>query len=333
MRVVALLSAWVLAWAPGLCRGEVRFVDTEVDLGEVRAGIRLNRELALLNDGADEATILEVRGSCGCLAASVEPAVLAPGGQGRLLVRLNTLGEGAGPHAWKASVRYRQGGQVKDVEMTLRARIISEITVQPASLTLVTQGGKSQSVVLTDHRPQPMKIKSVATTASFLKGTLLGQGQDTRGNWTAKIALDIGPDVPSGRHDQVLSIYSDDPLYGELRVPVVVIKATAAASVTADPPSVRFSRDGQTTSRMVRLRPASGHTIQIEKVDVDDPALTCKWASGPERDVFLRIQADFSHVGAVPRRTVVNVHLTAPAHEVLTIPVLFESDERETAER
>lgn len=312
------------------CRAELRLEFAAVDLGEIRAGLRWDRELVLTNTGADVAVIQEVRGSCGCLAGRVEPTAIAPGSQARLSVRLNTLGEGAGPHSWKASVRYQQAGETRQVEATFRASIVTEITVQPASLALISEGGISQSVVLTDYRLQPMKVMNVGSTARFLKTRLLDQGKDAGGQWTAKIGIDLDQDIPAGRHDEVLSIYTDDALYSELRVPVVIFKNPPASKVTLSPSSVCFSRNEQTSSRMVRLRGVKD--IRIEKIESQNPALACNWVSGPNDEAFIKIRADVSRLKG-SRQASVQVYLAAPATEVLTIPVLLEAGERETAER
>lgn len=319
--ILAALSVMNLSDA----QADLRFKDAEVDLGEVRAGRRLTPELALVNDGDEDVAILEAGASCGCLAPRVEPRVLAPRGNGRLHLQVNTLGQGAGTHFWKAWIRYRQGNIVTEAEVRLRARIVTEITVQPASLTLVSEGGLTQQIVVTDHRAQPMKITQVSTSAPFLKSWLLEQGKDSQGRWAAKIHLEVTRDVPAGRHAEALAIYADDPLYGEMRVPVTVVKVPAK-KVTISPPLVRFASSKVISSRMVRIHGADGQAIQVEKTEADHPGVSCKWASDPEGDVFLKIQVDPVRLPEGLEKSIVHVHLTAPTREVLTIPVLIGDD-------
>lgn len=321
-----LFSALMIVTASA--RAELSLEQVGINLGEVRAGIRLRREVALLNHGEMAVEILEVRGSCGCVAPRVEPKTLPPQARGVLHLSINTLGEGAGPHAWKVAIRYRQGEHVNELELPMRAHIITEITVQPASMTLVTEGGLTQTVVVTDLRSRPLKITGVATTAEFLKARLVDQGIDACKCWSAKITLEIARELPAGRRVEALAIYTDDPLYGELRVPVTVVKPTASA-VTVDPPSVHFEPASENVSQMVRIRAPDGKAIEIEKVLPAHEALTCRWAKGTGEDAFVKVQVDPARLNGMCRNRV-EVYLSAPVREVITIPVKIGEGERET---
>src|SRR5262245_608534 len=189
-----LVIVLLLEMTASSLRADLRLAEPVVDLGEIRAGVRLTKTVSLVNGPASVAEVVEVRGSCGCVSPRVEPRVLPPGGVASLQLSINTLGEGAGPHAWKVAIRYRQGNEIKDIELSLRAKIITEITIQPASMTLVTEGGLTQTVLLTDLRPAPMKVKQVVASADFLRARLFEQGPDGK-TWTAKILLEVAREL------------------------------------------------------------------------------------------------------------------------------------------
>ncbi len=321
LRLPAIVACTSLT-APSL-RADLRLAERGTDLGEVRGGVRLSKEVALFNDSSSAVEIVEVRGSCGCVSPRIEPRVIRPKGKAALHLSINTLGEGAGPHAWKVAIRYREGENVKEIELPLRAKIITEITIQPASLTLITEGGLTQTLLLTDLRPVPMKIKQVAASANFLKARIAEQGSNTR---TTTIQLEVSRELPPGRHVEALTIYADDPLYGELRVPVTIVRP-AARTVTVEPPEVRLDPARDMPSQLVRIRSRDGQAVQIEKVQPAHDAIRCKSATGVNGDLLVKIEVDDALPPGVSRSRV-EVHLSAPAREIIVIPVLIGMDER-----
>src|SRR6516225_7540896 len=129
-----------------------------VDLGEVKSGLPLAHTFELINDGPDAVEILETRASCGCVAGKVEPRLIQPGQRGSLVLRMHTLGQGAGLHSWKATVSCRQGTVQREITVGISVRLVTEITVQPAALTLITDGDLGQTITLSDRRPAPLKV-------------------------------------------------------------------------------------------------------------------------------------------------------------------------------
>jgi hypothetical protein len=298
----------------------VRIIEPAVDIAEVRAGIVLARTFEVANDGPANAEILEVRGSCGCLKPQCEPRIIAPHGKAKLTLTINTLGQGAGPHSWSARLRYRADGKENDLAAVVSAQVITEVTVQPAELTIIARGTITQLVTLTDIREKHLQMTTVATTTRGLKAHLLGQGHDAQRRWTAKIQLDVTAELEPGRHTETLSLYTDDPSYQQLRVPVTIIK-TSGSSVTAVPEQVVLqAAPGAPASCLVRLRASGTRPVRIARIDTGNPALTCKWAAGPGQDATLRIQLDRSRWNDDLDATV-RIHFESPAGEILPLAV------------
>jgi hypothetical protein len=270
--------------------------------------------------------IIEIRTGCGCLLPRVEPRLLAPGERGRVTVDVNTLGQGSGPHSWKCVLRFRQGANQRERELELRAQLITEVTVQPAFLTLTTQGPRTQEFVLTDTRAQPLTVTAVQTHVNGLRAGILRQGRDEQGREQAAIVLDVSAALPDGRHEDTLDIYTDDPLYGHLQVPVRITKQSPSRLACAPQQLTFAGRPGQPgPARLLRVWSLDQHALDIAKVWADDPALACTWAVGPGmHQATVKVQID-ARGRMLPEQTVVNIETRQPPG-TLRVPVVFEAD-------
>jgi hypothetical protein len=302
----------------------VRVVEPWVDLGEVRAGVRLTRVFDVANDGPESAEIVAVNGSCGCLKPMVEPALIPARGTAKLTMSINTLGQGAGVHSWSARVRYRVKGmedKERELAAAVSARIITEVTVQPAALTIAATGSLTQLVTLTDLRATSLAITAVDTSTAGLQARLLRQGRDPEGRWIGRIQLDVTAALAPGRHSAALSIYTDDPVYRRLEVPVTIIKESAR-SITAIPEAVVLGpAAGESASALVRLHSLNDRAVRISKIETGHPALTFTWAAGPGSDVTLRLHFDPARWTGGDTGATAQIHLDSPMREVLPLPV------------
>jgi hypothetical protein len=291
-----------------------------VDLGEIRAGTVVHPAFVVINDDPAPAQCVGAVASCGCLKPTAEPAVLQPGQKGKIFLHINTLGQASGPHGWSARVRFQGAQGENEVVVGVQARVVTEVSVQPASLTLISDKAMTQDLTLADLRPEPLTITEVKTSSSNLKAHVMAQGRDGAGHWSATIRLEAGPGFSLGRHDESLAIYTRDPLYSLLQVPVTVIRG-AAQTVQAVPAEAALT--GSIPSQLIRLRSSSSEPLRIDKVEADDPALVCRWAAGSDGQATVRVVVGTS----TPRSaSVVRVYLSSPRQEVLTIPVRYESD-------
>ncbi len=81
------LSPEELAKAPAM-----RLEVSEIDLGRIRQGNTMEREIVIRNIGKKELQIRSVQGNCTCVTASVEPKKMKPGEEGKLKFSLSTQG-------------------------------------------------------------------------------------------------------------------------------------------------------------------------------------------------------------------------------------------------
>jgi hypothetical protein len=89
MLFAALLLASCAGGAPDIVLDE-----TEVDLGEVINGEVVTLEVTVRNSGSEALVIEAVTTSCGCTSAEVQPASIAPGSEGLLLIRYDSGAHG-----------------------------------------------------------------------------------------------------------------------------------------------------------------------------------------------------------------------------------------------
>ena len=307
-------------WMGWLGRG-LRFECPCAELGEVRSGLPVRHTFVFHNDGPDPADLLEVRPGCGCLKPDVEPRRFGPGEAGTVPVEVNTLGQAAGPHAWHLTALVRDAGTMREYPLQVTATVVTEVSVQPAALTLFADGAVQHTVTLTDLRAAPLVIQEVRATGGLhaRAGPLL---RGELGYFVSRIELAVPADLTPGRHDEYLLIHTNDPLYRELKVSVTVVKRSRAR-VTATPAEVTLTR---ADPRLIRLRDAEDQPVVIECVTADHAALACSWAPGPEHQATVKVRFDPARGQRGSLAATVTVRLRSPVREEVTVAVRLEGD-------
>jgi hypothetical protein len=221
---VVILIILALLGRAGAARAELRFAAVRADLGEVRSGAKLGHTFTFVNTGPGPVEIVEARPSCGCLRPRLERTRYQPGERGTIPLEVNARGESAGPHIWRLQLLYREGGQAREATLEVAARVITEVTLQPAALTLIAGGPVAQDILLTDLRPRPLTLRQLSTSAPYLQARAGERVRDGLGHWVYRIRLEFSGDCPEGRHDEALILYTDDADYGELRLPITLVR-------------------------------------------------------------------------------------------------------------
>src|SRR5262249_84421 len=291
----ALLAT--LALSPTPVHADLRLPQSRVDLGDLRAGPPLIRRFPLVNDGTNAIEIAEAKASCGCLKPRLANQVLQPGEEGWVEVEVNTLSQPAGPNAWRVDLKYRDGDRPAQVAVLITATLSKEITVEPAALTISTDQALAHEICVTDLRAKPLTITSVQASLPQLHATLQPSCKDADGHAVCIVKLEVAADFPEGRHDEVVSLYTDDPAYPELKVTATTPKR-AKQRLSAAPAEVTLAAaPGQPLpSRIVLIRDSENQTVVVEKVVADHPAVSCRWASGPDTMATVKIQVDSSQL-------------------------------------
>jgi hypothetical protein len=319
---VVLVPILILAVTAGPAVAELHCVPPAADLGEIRSGQPRQYRVELVNGGSQTIEILDVERGCGCLEPRLDRRSVPPGAKATLLVELRTSGQPNGPRSWNLRVRYRDGDATCEELLVLSATIRNEVTVQPSILVLDVRDVLHQEVSVTDLRSPPLKVTAVQASSDAVRAAV-----QSREGGVTKLLLEVrATALAPGSHDTMLNIYTDDPLYSPLQLPLTLSRAgDAAIAIVPAEVKAHVSAAQPVAAALVRLRASDGERIVISSAEADDPGVTCTWAAGPGAGATLKVQVDRRQLSdrAEPRR--VRVRLSGPTAEILTIPVRIEN--------
>ncbi len=322
-----LVSLVLLFWSPAttpVARADLKFAERFLEAGRIRAGQVHEFKFAFTNEGVTPIDLVGVKAGCGCIKASLEPSRVDAGQKGCCLIQLNSLGASQGLNVWQVEINYRRDEQDCKAVLMIRAEAVREIVVQPPELRVHSDGPTTHEFTVSDLRPRGLQIKAVETSAIHLKAALGADAAPLGGRPLRRITLEVGANLPVGQHDGQLAIHTDDPDYPTLFVPIQITRR-ARQRVTATPASVSLvvSASSLTPSRVVTLRDSQGQSLAIERVEADDPAISCRWSTEPGSTAAVKISVDREKLGGKTLHSQVRVLLREPA-ETLVIPVTCE---------
>jgi uncharacterized protein DUF1573 len=305
----SFLAVCTLLTIPAFASAQLRFTKPTADLGELRGSLVYQHRFEFANASASAIEITDIQLGCGCLSPVLDKRVYQPGEKGTLLMHIRTLGQPEGARTWQAQVQYREAGKQHEIGLIVAAKIRNEVTVEPSIVAMLVETTLKQELSVIDHRAFPLKVVNAVASSPAIK---VGVQPSLNG---AKVTLEVsGAALTRGRQNEVLNIYTDDPNYRVLQVPITLAKAERPR-VTASPPHVDFIGAG---SQLVRVRSAEDRVIRIDKIECEHPALKCTWVAGPGNDATLKIAAQSGEM-----QTSVRVHVGST---VLTIPVTLKKD-------
>jgi hypothetical protein len=264
-----LLLSCLLAAPPGLVADATR-----IDRGDVRAGPMLRQTFTITNRLAESVAIAGLDSGCGCLKRSVSKTELKPGETATVSMDLNTLTQPDGPQTWTLKLRYRPASLAKtapdeSLDFQVSAKLAREVSAAPPMLALSTEAGAKASIALVDSRKVPFAIKKLVSSSPFVTAKHTGTG----GKFTIDVTVD--EKLAVGTHDETVMVFTDDALYGELRIPVRIVKR-AKNAVSAYPESLELE-DGR---GIVQFRRADGQPVKIESATCAMAGVTVTASSG-----------------------------------------------------
>jgi len=316
----AAMNTFLLLLLP-VCSGDLTSTTTAIDRGETKAGMPLVQPFTLKNSGTAALTITDITGGCGCLRARASQREIPPGETAHIEVEVNTLTQPVGPNTWKAVVRYRQGETTGELELTLKATIVREVSVEPPVLGLTLQNEATHSITIKDPRTKPLTVIGAAVTSPHLTAKIKSRREGVQ-----QVEVTIRETLPAGKHAEVLVLQTDDPDYREFRVPITIDRAgPGQARATPERLDLRLARDQKTASGIVRLRDPEDRPIIVDRIEADHPVLQTKAVSGPGNQATLRLGVELPADGLGGSATV-RVFLREPQAQMIVIPVSWRRD-------
>jgi hypothetical protein len=305
-----------------LAHADLEFAQTTADAGEVKAGMLLSHEFTFVNRGPEVVEITGIESSCGCMTPRLDRRTFQPGERGSILVEVNTLSPAPGPHTWQIKVTCQSGDEVSNTPLRVTARLVREIVVEPAAVNMIVDGPLQTELRLTDPRSNPLQLQEVHTTMAGLRARLAGSDPDGSGHLVYRIQLLVGGDIAEGRHEDFVSLFTNDPGYQEIKVPVSIVKRPRQR-LSAAPSRIELPLRPGVSSRMVLIRDRDNQEVEVEAVSADNPAISCRWAKGPGTMSSVRIQVDPERIQNSNEGITVRVQVAKPVRQTLLIPLMI----------
>jgi len=260
--------------------------------GDVKAGPPLVHTFELANATAGTVAITKVESACGCLRRALGAETLATGQKTQLTVEVNTLTQPEGQNRWQVAVGYTltaPGGQpeAKELLLQINANLVREVAVSPPQLAFSTAGAADQTITITDKREKPLTVTKAATSSDFVTVEVAQAGGMPRAQG---VVVKLSATAPAGHRDELVVLYTDDPAYPELRVPVRVLKRAAGTVIaTPDAVSARFAPGQTEVSVLVQLRAPDGKAFAIAGAECDRPGVQVKHSTGSAALATVRV--------------------------------------------
>lgn len=293
-RLITLVVLGLGLWAGAPCvRAELICPEPSFNAGHLLAGKPFKHLFALNNQGKEVIHILEAQPSCGCLRPSLSMTILNPGEAITLPIEIHTLTKPKGAHRFSINIRYKEAGEIKELALEVKALIQVEVEVTPAASAIFTDRAITQPFSVKDMRAKPMRI--IAANSSNAQVTFqihpptLNENKESIQIITVFISELLTP----GKHDLWIHLVSDDASYGEMKIPLTIVKRDGKLASAAP---LRLYLEGSVGipfgAKMVRINKAGTEPVKVDKVECSHPAFKCTWAQGPGDDATIRLLLD-----------------------------------------
>ncbi len=323
LKSVPIFAVFVVASvAQSFAWADLRFLERSFNAGEVKSGSPLSHRFRFVNDGPEPVEITDLRASCGCLTPKVPQRTYHSGEEGWVQLDVNTLSQPPGANTWRVQVGYRAGGTAAQTSLELTAQVLIEISVTPAAMTVFADSAISHEIVLADRREKPLSIVEVRASSPKLKAQVTEQFRDVLARWIRKVRVEVTGDCPDGRHEETLTLHTDDSSYRELRVPITIVQRPRQRVIAAlTQVSLQVPAGQAAPSKIVLIRDSENQPVVVENVRADDPAVVIHFAQGPANMATVKISVDRTRLQKGTFRSAVHVEVREPLRQTLTIPV------------
>ena len=318
-RLITLVVLGLGLWAgtPSV-RAELICPEPSFNAGHLLAGKPFNHSFALNNQGKEAIHILEALPSCGCLRPTLSKTILNPGEAITLPIEIHTLTKPKGAHRFSINIRYKEAGEIKELALEVKALIQVEVEVTPAASAIFTDRAIAHTFSVKDMRAKPMRIiaadSSTARVTFQIHPPTLNENKESIQTITVFISELLTP----GKHDLWIHLVSDDASYGEMKIPLSIVKRDGKLASAA--PS-RLYLEGSVGipfgAKMVRINKAGTEPVKVDKVECSHPAFKCTWAQGPGDDATIRLLLDEKKLP--PGETIAELRVLLKGHQTQSV--------------
>jgi hypothetical protein len=229
-----------------------------VDLGPVAPSEEIRAHFDFTNRGKAPLTVTDLVPSCGCLQPQMKKKTYRPGESGNFVVRVQTASENPGLKEYTITIRYTDPAP-REVDVVFRVVLPdNQVTVRPRALAFYQLGEQGpgiapQKIDVTDRRGRHLNITRVECSRDIADVELAEVDFDEAGHWHAQLNVTVPNRLPAGRVEATVHIFTDDPAYRMLRVPLIIEGGSPRKLL--DP----HLQPAGMQERASRLKPPRGH--------------------------------------------------------------------------
>jgi hypothetical protein len=204
---------------PGLA-----FTQYMVNLGPVETKRYVHAQFSFSNTSNVPVVVKELKASCSCLNPRLSKYTFAPGESGRFLLRVDTPNEQPGPKEYFVRMKY-EDPEPREVVLTFKVVLPKpQLVIEPRSLIFYQRGtgAITHDIVITDLQKTGMHLTGVRSSSELVSVELGKVDIDEEGNPRMRVYVTLPQEAPADSQRAVVTISTDNPQYGTLRVPVFI---------------------------------------------------------------------------------------------------------------
>jgi hypothetical protein len=250
-----------------IAHAQITFEKPQAKLGVVKAVGAVEHRFPFVVKGAQQAKIVDIRPSCGCVRVSLPKTKFAPGEAGTIPLVIHVASQAEGKKRFELTLVVRDPSE-RTIVLTAEADLQSEVKVEPSNLVVQLHDGQTSThrIVVRDRRPRPLKIIEAAVSNPNMKAKLAPPGVDKH---ERVVELTIGSGLKTGQHAErveIRALTTENPAFPEsivLEIPIVIRRPS---TYTLIPERLRIKRTDLlegSVSRNVALIDRSGSSPEI----------------------------------------------------------------------
>jgi hypothetical protein len=293
-----------------------------VDRRSIRGGPVIHQSFEIVNRGSAQLSVVHAQPSCGCLAPTITRRTLKPGEAATVAITIGTLSQPEGDNLWTVRLFYDVAGIEghQQLDLQVKAKLTREVGTEPAALRLSGRPGLAHEITITDRRAKPMELTGVMASSPCINASLDSEWQKTADGWIRKVRVMLTQDCPTGKHEEAVQVFSNDPDYREMRISITAVRTDKKRFIVSPGQmTLEFEPGKSASSPIVLIRDSEGQPVEIDQVEAEDPALKAEFTQGPRPTVTVRLNLA---EGQTPARwSTLRVYMKQPIVQTVSVPV------------